>query len=58
MLSSYNSFYIVYRNVIIFSSDRLVDEQINIAINMKENLQSQHFSLRDISRKLNTMTSM
>jgi len=40
-----------------FSSDRLVDEQISVAINMKENLQNQHYNLRDISRKINTITS-
>lgn len=39
------------------SSDRMVDEQISVAINMKENLQNQHYNLRDISRKINTITS-
>jgi len=38
------------------SSDRLLDDQISIAISTKENLQSQQFGMRDISKKMNMLT--
>jgi len=38
------------------SSDRLLDEQISIAISTKENLQHQRFGMRDISKKMNILS--
>ncbi|VDK62858.1 unnamed protein product [Onchocerca ochengi] len=39
----------------ISSCDRLLDEQISIAISAKEHIHNQRVSLRDISKKMNTL---
>ncbi|MCP9259195.1 Golgi SNAP receptor complex member 1 [Dirofilaria immitis] len=41
----------------ISSCDRLLDEQISIAISAKEHVHNQRVSLRDISKKINTLAS-
>ncbi|ESO13007.1 hypothetical protein HELRODRAFT_63220, partial [Helobdella robusta] len=41
----------------LINAERLVDEQINIAVNTKENLQSQRGALHSISNKVNSLTN-
>jgi len=38
------------------STERMIDDQISIAISAKEHMQSQRMNLRDISKKINTIT--